>query len=320
MSRYRRVTDEERLLMQAYLAEGLSFSAIASKLGFDRSTISREVARNSGDRGYRVKQACRKADERQRYRLEPRKMVQETVRNVETLLKRKWSPEQISNRLEKDGKPTVADETIYLHIYKNTAAGGALWRNLRRSRRRRKRRFPSEDRRGQIKDATPLRKRGKKANKRKRRGHWERDCMIGQNRKNAVIAMVDRKSRYNLFSKIKQKIAVKVTGRTVSMLKGMPCKSITNDRGKEFADHKRLKKKLGVKIFFCDPYSSWQRGSNENRIGVLRQYLPKGCDISKLHWKTLRKYQNEMNDRPMKCLDWLTPHEVMFGVRCTTDL
>jgi len=317
MSRYRRVSDEDRLLTQAFLSEGLTFSAIADKLGFHRSTIGREITRNSGGRGYRRKQASRKAAERQVYREEPRKMLPELIERIEEKIKVKWSPEQISNRFRAEDTPTVSAETIYKHIYRDTENGGSLWRHLRRSRRRRKRRFPSQDRRGQIQDATSIDERGKGAERRKKRGHWERDCMIGKNRKNAVIAMVDRKSRYNLFSKIKQKLAVKVTGRTISMLGDLPCRSITNDRGHEFADHKRLKKKLGVKIFFCDPYSSWQSGSNENRIGVLRQYLPKGCDISKLHWKTLRKYQNEMNDRPMKCLDWRTSHEVMFSLSCT---
>jgi len=293
---------------------------IADKLGFDRSTIWRELKRNSGGRGYRTKQAARKSSERQIYRHKPRKMVPETVRRIEKLLLRKWSPEQISNRLRKEDIPSVSDETIYQHIYDDTKSGGQLWRNLRRSRRRRKRRFPSEDRRGQIKDAVPIAKRGKQANKRKKRGHWERDCMLGKNTKNAVIAMVDRKSRYNRFSKIRQKLATKVTERTISMVKGLPCKSITNDRGKEFADHKRLKKKLKRPVFFCDAYSSWQRGTNENRIGILRQYIPKGSDISKLHWKQLRKIENEINHRPMKILDWRTPHEVMFRVRCTTNL
>ena len=247
-------------------------------------------------------------------------MVPETVRGIEKLLLRKWSPEQISNRMREEGRFCVSDETIYQHIYTDTKAGGQLWRNLRRSRRRRKRRFPSEDRRGQIKDAVPIAKRGKQANKRKKRGHWERDCMLGKNTKNAVIAMVDRKSRYNRFSKIKQKLATRVTARTISMMKGLPCKSITNDRGKEFADHKSLQKKLNRPVFFCDAYSSWQRGTNENRIGILRQYIPKRSDISKLHWKQLRKIENEINHRPMKILDWRTPHEVMFRVRCTTNL
>jgi len=320
MSGYRRVTDEDRLLIKAHLSDGLSFSDIGSKLGFDRSTISREVGRNSGRRGYRSKQAGRKAAKRQLYRQEPRKMVPETVRSIEKLLLRKWSPEQISNRMREEGHFSVSDETIYQHIYADTNSGGDLWRQLRRSRRRRKRRFPSEDRRGQIKDIRPISKRGRKANKRKKRGDWERDCMLGKNKKNAVIAMVDRKSRYNRFSKIKRKVAKKVTDRTISMLKNLPCRSITNDRGKEFADHKRLSKKLGVDVFFCEAYSSFQRGTNENRIGILRQYIPKGSDISKLHWKQLRKMENEINHRPMKILDWRTPHEVMFRVRCTTNL
>lgn len=317
MTQYRRVTDEDRLLVQAYLSEGISFSAIADKLGFHRSTIGREIIRNSGGRGYRRKQASRMAAERQIYREEPRKLFPELIGRINVKLKLKWSPEQISNRFRLEKTPTVSAETIYKHIYKDTENGGSLWRHLRRSRRRRKRRFPSEDRRGQIQDSTPISERGRKAEKRKKLGVWERDCMLGKNRKNAVIAMVDRKSRYNLFSKIKQKLASQVTNRTISMLGDLPCKSITNDRGHEFADHKRLKKKLGVKIFFCEAYSSWQRGTNENRIGILRQYLPKGTDISNLHWKTLRKYQDEINDRPMKCLDWRTPHEVMFSLSCT---
>lgn len=318
MSRYRRVTDEDRVLIKAYLSEGITFSAIADKLGFHRSSIGREINRNSGGRGYRVKQASRKAAERQLYRHEPRKMLPEMIERIEEKLRLKWSPEQISNRFKREGLPSVSAETIYGYVYRDTEAGGDLWRNLRRSRRRRKRRFPSEDRRGRIKDATPISERGGKAEKRKKRGHWERDCMLGKNRKNAVLAMVDRKSRYNLFSKINQKIATRITNRTISMLGDLPCKSITNDRGHEFADHRRLSRKLEVPVYFCEAYSSWQRGTNENRIGILRQYLPKGTDISGLHWKQLRKIENEINMRPMKCLDWQTPHEVMFRVRCTT--
>lgn len=315
---YRRVTYEDRLQLKAFLEAELSQEEIAIKLGFDASTISRELRRNKGRRGYRPRQAQHLADERQRYRHTPRKMTPPMVEVVEARLKWKWSPEQISNRLRVEGRPTVSAETIYKHVYVDCKNGGDLWRHLRYSRRQRKRRFPREDRRGTIQDATPISERGKGANKRKKCGHWERDTMLGKNRKNVVLVLTDRKSRYNRFAKLSRRLAPAITKRTAKLLAGLPLRSVTNDRGQEFADHRRLSKKLGVKIFFCDPYSSYQRGTNENRIGILRQYIPKGSDISKLHGRTLQKIEFEINNRPMRCLDWRTPYEVLFKKNCAT--
>jgi IS30 family transposase len=316
--KYRRVTNEDRLRLKAFLDAEVPQAKIAGKLGFNASTISREISRNSGLRGYRIKQAQRLAEARQQYRFTPRKMTPELIRRIEDRLRLKWSPEQISNRFRHEGKPTVSAETIYKHVYADTKIGGNLWRNLRYSHRRRKRRFPRQDRRGMIQDAAPISERGRGANRRKKCGHWERDTMLGKNRKNVVLVLTDRKSRYNRFAKLKRRLAPAITKRTVKLLSGLPLRSITNDRGQEFSDHKRLAKKLEVKVFFCDPYSSYQRGTNENRIGVLRQYLPKGCDISKLHGRTLKKIEFEINNRPMRCLDWRTPYEVMFEKNCAT--
>lgn len=120
-----------------------------------------------------------------------------------------------------------------------------------------------------------------------------------------------------MFKKLNRRKAVLVTHKTVAALKGLPVRSITNDRGQEFNDAPRLEKKMGVTVYFCDPYSSYQRGTNENRIGVLRRYLPKGTDLSSLHWKQLKKIEFEINNVPMKCLDWLTPHEAMLKKSCT---
>lgn len=318
--KYRRVTFADRLQIKAYRDSGVNQTEIADKFGFDRSTISREINRNSGRRGYRPKQAQRKAEKRQEYRNQPRKMLPGLIAKIEEKLQLKWSPEQISNRFRVEGQPTVSAETIYQHISRDRKEGGELWRCLRYSRRQRRRRFPSEDRRGKIQGARPISKRSRKADKRKKRGHWERDTMIGGNRKNVVLVLTDRKTRFNRFSKLKRRLAHQITNRTVSLLKGLPCRSITNDRGQEFSDHKRLAKKLDVRVYFCDPYSSYQRGTNENRIGILRQYYPKRTDISKLHWKTLRKVEFQINNRPMKCLDWRTPYEAMMKKSCTAVL
>jgi IS30 family transposase len=318
--KYRRVTFADRLQIKAYRDSGVNQTGIGDKLGFDRSTINREINRNSGKKGYRPKQAQRRADKRQEYRNQPHKMLPGLIASIEEKLRLKWSPEQISNRFRVEGQQTVSAETIYQHVYRDRNDGGELWRNLRYSRRQRRRRFPSEDRRGKIQDATPISERPKQADKRKKRGHWERDTMIGKNRKNAILVLTDRKTRFNRFSKLNRRLAPQVTNRTISLLKGLPCRSITNDRGQEFSDHERLSGKLDVSVYFCDPYSSYQRGTNENRIGILRQYFPKRTDISKLHWKTLRKVEFQINNRPMKCLDWRTPYEVMMKKSCTAVL
>ncbi|MFN8790396.1 MAG: IS30 family transposase, partial [Bdellovibrionales bacterium] len=209
---------------------------------------------------------------------------------------------------------------IYKFIYEDRENGGELWRNLRRSRRTRKKRFPSEDRRGKIQNARSISKRPKKANKRKKVGHWERDLMVGKHHKSAVLVITDRKTRFNKFRKLNGKFAKKVTKETITALKGLPKRSMTNDRGQEFSDHLNYEKKVKIKVYFCDPYSSYQRGTNENRIGILRQYFPKKTDLTNLSNKQLEKIEFEINNRPMKCLDWRTPYEDMMEKSCTGKL
>ena len=286
---YRRVTYEVRLSIKAYLDAGLNQVKIASKLGFDKSTVCREIRRNTGGGGYRPKQAQRLTESRQLYRQTPRRLVPQMIKRIEQKLRLKWSPEQISHRFRKEGLPSVAAETIDRHVSSDRVKGGELWRHLRWSRRQRKRRFPSEERRGKIQNATPLSERPKQANQRKRRGHWERDTMIGKNRKTAILALVDRKTRFNKFAKLNRRLAPGVTSKTIALLSGLACRSITNDRGQEFSDHQRLSRKLKVQVYFCDPYSSYQRGTNENRIGILRQYFPKKTDFSHLLLEDLEK-------------------------------
>lgn len=317
---YRRVTSEDRLRIKDGLDAGLTKSEIADKLGFHKSTVGREINRNKGKRGYRPKQAHNKALERDSYKRGPYKMNPVIISQITERLELKWSPEQIANRLRVEGEEVVSTETIYKFIYTDRESGGELWRHLRRSRRSRKRRFPSEDRRGQIQNARPLSKRPESANRRKDLGDWERDLMVGKNHKAAVLVVTDRKSRYNKLRKLDGKYAKKVTKETAIALKDLPLKTMSNDRGQEFSDHQAYEKKMKVKVYFCDPYSSYQRGTNENRIGVLRQYLPKKTDLTNLTNRELKKIEFEINNRPMKCLDWMTPYEVMFGKSCTRKL
>lgn len=309
---YSRVTWEDRIKIKLLLEQGKSDTEISLEIGKHKSTVGREVNRNSGGRGYRPKQAQLFADSREKLKHQPY-VLTETLRNeIKKLLEKKWSPEQISNRLKLEKKPSASAETIYKFIYSDKEDGGELWKNLRRSHRTRKRRFPSHERRGKIKDARPISTRSKAANERKTVGHWERDTMIGLERKSAILALVDRKTRFNKFIKLNRRLAPRVTAATIKALKGLPIASITNDRGLEFADHKNCSSRLKVKVFFCDAYTSSQRGTNENRIGILRQYFPKRTDLRNISNKTIRKVEFEINNRPMKCLDWKTPYEVMM--------
>jgi len=310
---YCRVTSEDRLRIKDGLDAGLSNSLIADKLGFHKSTIGREILRNKGGRGYRPKQAHFKALAREVSKHGPYRMTPVIMMKIIERLEAKWSPEQIYNRLKMEGDEIVSTETIYKFILEDRKNGGELWKHLRRSGRHRKKRFPSEDRRGKIKNTRSISKRSKKANKRKKLGHWERDLMIGKNHESAVLAIVDRKSRFNKFRKLNGKHAKKVTKETIIALKNLPKKSMTNDCGKEFSDHQSYEKKTKVKVYFCDPYSSYQRGTNENRIGILRQYLPKKSDLTNVSNRQLEAIEFEVNNRPMKILDWKTPYEVMMG-------
>lgn len=317
MNGYKRVTAQDRLQISLLSKRGLNQTEVAAKLGFHRSTVSRELRRNKGGRGYRPKQAESKALERQAWRSSSRKMVPEMKRTVTKLLQKQWSPEQISKLLSFEGRESVSHETIYRFIYVDALEGGKLHRNLRFSHRRRKPRFPrsANDRRGQIQDAKSIEERGAGANNRSRFGHWEMDTMIGANKKGALLVLADRKSRKIRLRKLRLRQAKKVNRAAQSILKNETTRSVTTDRGQEFSAHKRLSRKLGVPVYFCHPYTSSERGTVENRIGIVRHYLPKETNLQNISATRLRTIEELINNRPMRCLGWRTPSEVCYG-RC----
>lgn len=314
MNKYHHLTVEERYQIYALSKAKKSQTEIAEIIKKNKSTICREMKRNSGLKGYRPKQANNLAFKRKKIIRCPIKMNFEVKEKISKKLQNKWSPEQISERFKLEKQSSVSHETIYKFIYKNKQEGGVLYKHLRRSHRKRKNRFPKENRRVGIKDALSINKQNKRIKERKEVGDWERDTMVGVNHKSACLVLVDRKSR---FSKIKnlpsKKKAKKVTDATVNILKDLPKLSITNDRGLEFSDHKNLSKKLQIKVYFCNPYSSYERGTNENTIGLVRQYFPKKTDLSKISQKDIVKVEFQLNNRPRKVLDWRTPYEVMFN-------
>lgn len=309
---YSRLTFRDRVRISRLRKQGKNQSEIARNLGVHRSTISREVRRNKHQRWYSSLRAHNYAKARQRVRRYCYKLTPVVISLIEERLQFKWSPEQIFWSLKLEGQAIVSIESIYKYIYINKSAGGSLWQNLRRSHKTRRRRIHSRVR-GKLGDnPLAINERPAEVESRATIGHWERDTMSGINYQTGVLVLTERRTRFNKFVKLSGKKAKEVTIKTIRALKGLPIKSLTNDRGQEFSDHKRCASKLRIKIYFCDPYSSYQRGTNENRIGVLRQYLPKQFNPKAMTQSDLQQYEYEINNRPMKCLDWKTPHEVMM--------
>ena len=310
----RHLIEGDRYYIKAQRDIGKTIAKIASKLKVDKSTISRELNRNCGQRGYRPKQAQTNASRRWKNADKAIKLTPPLKRFITKKIRQDWSPEQITGRLRREGRSSVSHERIYQFIGEDKAAGGDLWTHLRWSSKKRRKRYGIRDRRGEIPNRRSIEKRGKKANKRKKLGHLERDLIIGNGHQGALLTVVDRKSRMTFAARLKGKSAKEVHQATLKILRPIRAllKTMTNDNGKEFASHERTAKRLKVKIYFCHPYSSYERGTNENTNGLLRQYFPKSkTDFTKVTDREVRSSLNKLNSRPRKCLGFKTPLEVI---------
>ncbi|MDD5226765.1 MAG: IS30 family transposase [Candidatus Omnitrophica bacterium] len=310
----RHLTVEDRYHIQAKREVGHTLERIARKLRVDKSTISRELRRNCGERGYRPKQAQRKSDERWRNAAKAIKMTPKLERYVASRIRLDWSPEQICGRLKLEGKASVSHERIYQFIGEDKDSGGDLWKHLRWGHRKRRKRYGGRDSRGEIPGRVSIEKRGRKANKRKKIGHLERDLVLGNGQQGALLTVVDRKSRMTFAARVESKSAKVIHRATLAVLRPVRdlVKTITNDNGTEFAAHKKTAKRLNVKIYFSHPYSSYERGTNENTNGLLRQYFPKkGTNFKKVKNRKVRFAVNRLNSRPRKCIGFQTPIEVL---------
>lgn len=316
MVTYKRVTEEERALIFRWRMEGgLALREVARRLNRNVSTISRELIRNVGDRGYRSKHAHEKALA-QAKRPGPRRFTDPVRVDAEARLKAGWTPAIIGGRARLEGRPWVCAETIYQHIYADAKAGGTLWKNLPRAKRKRHRRCPRQDGRGrgQIKNQRRIDTRPAEVETRLTVGHWEGDLVNGANGTGNLATGVERCTRFTLVGYTKTKEATEVRRKMCALFKTLPPKarrSATLDNGKEFSQHEDLARGAGIDVFFAHPYHSWERGSNENTNGLIRRLHPKKSSFASIGVMELKRIDTFLNDRPRKCLGWSTPREKM---------
>ncbi len=297
-----------------------SVRSIAASLGRSPSTVSREIARNGGRRRYRANKAEQAAWDRA-HRPKSCKLVQNRAlaRVVASKLKKLWSPNQIAgwlkHRYPNDENFQVSHETIYrsLFIQARGALKKELLQHLRRTRAMRRSRHHTQktDDHGRISNTISISERPASAKDRAVPGHWEGDLIFGTNN-SQIATLVERHTRYVMLAKVKSKDSETVINALIKQAHKLPrelYKSLTWDRGSEMADHSRFTLTTDIKVYFCDPQSPWQRGSNENTNGLLRQYFPKGTDLSNHSQAKLNAVARQLNERPRKTLDYETPAE-----------
>ena len=314
MRRYTQLTREQRYQIYALKKAGLSQTRIADLLDVHKSTISRELRRNCGQRGYRPRQAHLLA--RKRHREKPRpKIPTETWLLIESRIRLDWSPEQISDWLQRTGRPMVSHERIYQYVLTDKKAGGTLYQHLR-CKKQRKKRYGAREQRGQLSDRISIEARPAIVEKRSRLGDWELDTIIGKGHKQAIVSLTERKARLTLIAKVERKTADQVATTIIRLLKPLAQKvhTLTADNGKEFAQHKTIAASLNADFYFAHPYASWERGTNENMNGLIRQYFPKHRDFRTITDEEIQQAMNRLNNRPRKCLGYRTPNEVFFDI------
>ena len=313
MRTYHQLTEYQRYQIYALKKAGHIQQHIATLLGVSPSTICRELRRNRGQRGYRPGQAHHKALARRRHKGPATKMTAAVIERIEADLRQQWSPEQLAGRLAATDGLRLSAERIYQHIRADRQAGGTLYRHLRHSQKKRKKRYGKADGRGQIKDRISIDQRPAIVEEKSRIGDWEIDLVMGRQGTGALVSLVERRSRYTVLGKVASKQAAPVAAATIALL--APYKehtqTITADNGKEFADHATISQALDATVYFAHPYHAWERGLNENTNGLIRQYVPKGTALDTLSEAQIHHIMERLNHRPRKGLAFQTPHEIL---------
>ena len=312
---YLQLSDEERYKIGAMKSAGTSPAEIAVELKRHRSTIYREIRRNSAtyDGYYRAQTACERTRGRRCRSRRNRRYGTEQFAPVEVMLRNDFSPEQIVGRLKLEGVLAMSHETIYGWIWADKAKGGLLWRHLRGARKQKRKRYGRYDSRGRLAGKKMIGERPAEVEQRMRFGDWEIDTVHGTG-KPCVVTVVERKSGLTRMGKLPTAGSQETLNRTSEILSGEPhpVRTITADNGSEFHCYKQLEARLGTEVYFATPHHAWERGTNENTNGLLRQYLPKGTSFEKVTQAHCIKIAEKLNNRPRRRLGFKTPIEVYY--------
>ena len=311
---YRQITLEERYYLGLLRQLGLPAAAIAHALGRHRSTIGREVRRNGTphDACYRPQLADWYARGRRSRSRRNRRFSPADWDRIQALVRQDWSPEQVAGRLRREGALTISHETIYRYIWADKHAGGTLYRHLRGARKGRRKRYGRHDSRGRLAGKRPITARPAAADTRAEVGHWEADTMLGAGQAGpCVLSMVERKTGYVALGQLRQRTSDHVNRRAQDLIRAQPrpVRTITVDNGTEFHEYAALERATATRFYFATPHHAWERGTNENTNGLLRQYLPKGASMARLTQPDCHRIATKLNRRPRKRLGYRTPEE-----------
>jgi len=308
---YHQLTQEERYLIAAQRMCGYSPTQIARVLRRHRSTVTRELRRNATrhDGDYRAEKAHSYAVARRRRCRRGARFSAADMAQVARLIRRKWSAEQIAGTLMKRGTLRISHETIYRRIRWDKRSGGDLWRHTRIMSKFGRKRYRSHDSRGVLPGKRSIAERPAEVDARRRPGHWEGDTVMGSDLRHCVLTLVERKTGYAIIKKLTARNKDQVTRAATRAIR-RHChnfKTLTLDNGTEFHDYAVLEQRFPVKVYFATPYHSWERGSNENFNGLVRQYLPKGACMRAVTQAQCDHIADDLNHRPRKRFGYDTP-------------
>jgi len=309
--RYNHLSLEERHYIELRHKAGQTMSEIAKALTRSQPTISREINRNSGRRGYRYQQADKFAVERHKTKPKHIKMTDKMKRLITDYIEIDWSPEQIVDTLKQGNVIELHLETIYRFILEDKQAGGQLYKHLRHQNKTYRKRYGAAHNRHGIPNRVDIDERPEQANNRERVGDFEGDTIIGKNHKGAIVTLDDRKTKIRFALPVNNKTAQAVTDAITFLLQPIKkhLKTLTFDNGKEFAKHVDIATSLDCDVYFAKPYHSWERGQNENANGLLRQYFPKSMELIDISMESVFDAVDSLNSRPRKCLGFKTPYQ-----------
>jgi IS30 family transposase len=300
-------------MLAALRRQGYNKSQIARELGRHRSTICREVRRNStrADGRYRAFTAQERTNGRRSRSRRNSRFSKQDFSLVDELLCRQWSPEQAAGHLARQGQLKISHETIYRHVWRDKREGGLLYTHLRGARKRRRKRYGAYDSRGRLAGKRHISERPASVEERREVGHWEIDTVMGAGSKDCIVSLVERKSGLLLIGKLQDRTTASLNRRVIHLIQRQQgvFATVTADNGTEFHDYQRIEARTQALFYFARPYHSWERGSNENANGLIRQYLPKGVSMAGLSQQRCNAIARKLNLRPRKRLGFRTPLE-----------